>query len=131
MYKRTLDAVERASHNGRKQARNFSSTASIEKKVAALAKFCMELSENSLQDLKRFMTEHHLPWPEKSPWDPLAILLDLSGNWNIHLWFQVNVRWSPFRVESSEPVLKIVPSATFRSWIATMRLFVGRPTEST
>ncbi|KAL3227120.1 hypothetical protein MRX96_048841 [Rhipicephalus microplus] len=52
MYKRTLDAVERASHNGRKQARNFSSTASIEKKVAALAKSCMELSENSLLDIE-------------------------------------------------------------------------------
>ncbi|KAH7932429.1 hypothetical protein HPB51_029292 [Rhipicephalus microplus] len=38
MYKRVLDAVERASHNGRKQARNFLSTASVEKKAAALAK---------------------------------------------------------------------------------------------
>ncbi|KAH7952639.1 hypothetical protein HPB51_028204 [Rhipicephalus microplus] len=131
MYKRVLDAVERASHNGRKQARNFLSTASVEKKAAALAKSCMELSENSLQDLKRFMTEHHLPWPGKSPWDPLAIFLDLSGNWNIHLRFQVNVRLSPFHVGSSEPVLKIVPSGAFRSWIATMRLFVGHSTGST
>ncbi|KAL3184764.1 hypothetical protein MRX96_005865 [Rhipicephalus microplus] len=70
MYKRVLGAVERASHNGRKQARHFSSTASVEKKVAALAKSCMELSENSLQDLKRFMAEHHQPWPEKSPLGP-------------------------------------------------------------
>ncbi|KAL3206459.1 hypothetical protein MRX96_040045 [Rhipicephalus microplus] len=67
MYKRALDAVERAFHNCRKEARNFSSTPSVEKKVAALAKSCMELSQNSLQDLKRFMTEHHLQWPEKIP----------------------------------------------------------------
>ncbi|KAH8025566.1 hypothetical protein HPB51_010024 [Rhipicephalus microplus] len=131
MYKRALDAVERAFHNGRKQARNFSSMASVEKKVAALVKSCMELSENSLQDLKRFMTEHHHQWPAKSPWDSLAILLNLSGNWNIYLWFQVNVRLSPFRVGSSEPVPKIVPSAAFRSWIATMRLFLGHRTRST
>ncbi|KAL3227124.1 hypothetical protein MRX96_048845 [Rhipicephalus microplus] len=74
------------------------------------------------------------PAPENQknpPWDPLAILLDLSGNCNIHLWFQVNVRLSSFRVGSTEPVLKIVPSAAFRSWIATMRLFVGHPTGST
>ncbi|KAH7983951.1 hypothetical protein HPB52_015723 [Rhipicephalus sanguineus] len=130
MYKRALNTVKRASHNGRNQARASSSVASVEKKVAALARSCMELSESSLQDLKRFMSEHHLPWPEKSRWDPLAILLDLSGNWNIHLWFQVNVRLSPFRVGSTEPVLKIVPSAAFRSWIATMRLFIGHPTGS-
>ncbi|KAL3184778.1 hypothetical protein MRX96_005879 [Rhipicephalus microplus] len=70
MYKRALDEVERASYNGRKQARNFSSTSSVEKKVAALAKSCVKLSENSLQDLKKFMTEHYLPWPEKSPLGP-------------------------------------------------------------
>ncbi|XP_037560143.2 endothelin-converting enzyme-like 1 [Dermacentor silvarum] len=131
MYKRALTAIKRVSQDSHNQAKTASSAMSVEKKVAALAKSCMELSESSLEDLKRFMFERHLPWPERSRWDPLAILLDLSGNWNVHLWFQVNIRLSPFRVGSTEPVLKIVPSAAFRSWMATMRAFAGHPTGST
>ncbi|XP_075534770.1 endothelin-converting enzyme-like 1 [Dermacentor variabilis] len=130
MYKRALNAIKRASQDSQNQAQTASSATSVEKKVAALARSCMELSESSLQDLRRFMFERHLPWPEKSRWDPLAILLDLSGNWNVHLWFQIYIRLSPLRVGSTEPVLKIVPSAAFRSWMATMRAFAGHPTGS-
>ncbi|KAH6948674.1 hypothetical protein HPB50_025847 [Hyalomma asiaticum] len=130
MYKRALSVIKRASQNGSYQAEITSSTSGVEKKVASLARSCMELSESSLPDLKRFMSERHLPWPQKSRWHPLAILVDLSGNWNIHLWFEVNVRLSPFRVGSTEPVLKIAPSAAFRSWVAIMRAFVGQPTET-
>ncbi|XP_070376927.1 uncharacterized protein [Dermacentor albipictus] len=130
MYERGLNAIKLASLESHNQAQCASSAISVEKKVAALARSCVELSESSLQDLRTFMFERHLPWPEKSRWDPLAILLDLSGKWNVHLWFQVNIRLSPLRVGSIEPVLKIVPSAAFRSWMATMRAFAGHPTGS-
>ncbi|KAH6945684.1 hypothetical protein HPB50_009609 [Hyalomma asiaticum] len=130
MYEHALSAIKSVSLNESYQAEVILFSTSVEKKVAALARSCVELSESSLQDLKRFMSERHLPWPRKSRWDPLAILLDLSGNWNIHLWFQVDVTLSPFRVGSTEPVLKITPSAAFRSWIATMRAFVSHPTGS-
>ncbi|KAL3245946.1 hypothetical protein MRX96_058069 [Rhipicephalus microplus] len=77
------------------------------------------------------MSEHHLSWPEEPHSGPLAILLDLFGRWNTQFRFQVNVRLSPFRVESNKPELKFVPRAPFRSWIATMRLLIGKFTEST
>ncbi|XP_065300863.1 endothelin-converting enzyme-like 1 [Dermacentor albipictus] len=130
MYKHALNVIQQAFQDSHNQAQAVSSVTSVEKKVAALARSCIELAESSLQDLRRFMFERHLPWPEKSRWDPLAILLDLSGNWNVHLWFQVNIRLSPLHVGSTEPVLKIVPSAAFRSWMATMRAFAGHPTGS-
>ncbi|XP_070396898.1 uncharacterized protein [Dermacentor albipictus] len=130
MYERLLNAIKLASLESHNQAQYASSASSVEKKVAALARSCVELSETSLQDLRTFMFERHLPWPEKSRWDPLAILLDLSGNWKVRLWFQVNIRLSPLRVGSIEPVLMIVPSAAFRSWMATMRAFAGNPTGS-
>ncbi|KAH6932841.1 hypothetical protein HPB50_010235 [Hyalomma asiaticum] len=130
MYEHALSAIKSASQNGSYQAEFTSSTSSVEKKVAALARSCVQLSESSLQDPKRFMSERHLPRPRKDRWEPFAIILDLSGNRNIRLWFHVDVRVSPFRVGSTEPVMKIPSSAAFRSWIATMRAYVGRPTGS-
>ncbi|XP_065300892.1 endothelin-converting enzyme-like 1 [Dermacentor albipictus] len=130
MYKHALNVIQQASQDSHNKAQAVWSVTSVEKKVTALARSCIELSESSLQDLRRFMFERHLPWPEKSRWDPLAILLDLSGNWNVHLWFQVSIRLSPLHYGSTEPVLKIVPSAAFRSWMATMRAFTGHPTGS-
>ncbi|KAH6932842.1 hypothetical protein HPB50_010236 [Hyalomma asiaticum] len=128
MYKRALSAIKRATTNGSYTAEATSFTISVERKGAGLARSCMELPESSLQDMKKFMTQRRLPWPVKCRWHPLAILLELSGNWNIHLWFQIHARLSPFRVRSTEPVLKIPPSVAFLSWIATMRAFVGHPT---
>ncbi|KAH7941671.1 hypothetical protein HPB49_015943 [Dermacentor silvarum] len=128
MYKRTLNGIKRASQDSGNHAQVASSSTSVEEKAAALAKSCMAHSpENTVQDLKSFMCDRHLPWPEKCRWDPLAIVLDLSANGNVHLWFQVSIRL-PFRVGITEPVLKIMPSAAFRSWIACMRVITGHPT---
>ncbi|KAL1469807.1 hypothetical protein MTO96_024789 [Rhipicephalus appendiculatus] len=64
--------------------------------------------------------------PKTSRWDLLEILLDLSGNWNVHLWFHVSFELAPFRGGTGEPVLRIGHSAAFHAWIATMRMFVGQ-----
>ncbi|KAH7941822.1 hypothetical protein HPB49_017715 [Dermacentor silvarum] len=93
MYKRTLNGIKRASQDSGNHAQVASSSTSVEEKAAALAKSCMaHSSENTVQDLKSFMCDRHLPWPEKCRWDPLAIVLDLSANGNVHLWFQKYVR---------------------------------------
>ncbi|KAL1480432.1 hypothetical protein MTO96_051031 [Rhipicephalus appendiculatus] len=63
---------------------------------------------------------------KKSRWDLLEILLDLSGNWNVHLWFHVSFELAPFRGGTGEPVLRIGHSAAFHAWIATMRMFAGQ-----
>ncbi|XP_070376921.1 uncharacterized protein [Dermacentor albipictus] len=80
MYERALNAIKLASQDSHNQAQSASSGTSVEKKVGALARSCVDISESSLQDLRRVMFERPLPWPERSRWDPLAILLDLSGN---------------------------------------------------
>ncbi|XP_037499240.1 uncharacterized protein LOC119373288 [Rhipicephalus sanguineus] len=126
MYGRALRAIEWSyedigGHHPSKQ-----SASGVAKKVAGLAKSCMELSQSSLSDLKRFMVERHLPWPNTSRWDLLEILLDLSGNWNVHLWFHVSFELAPFRGGTGEPLLRIGQSAAFHAWIATIRMFAGQ-----
>ncbi|KAL3206466.1 hypothetical protein MRX96_040052 [Rhipicephalus microplus] len=91
------------------RARNFSSTPSVEKKVAAPGKVLHGIVTEQPTRSEEVYDRTPSAMARKSPWDPLAILLDLSGNWSIRLWFQVNVRLSAFRVGSSEPVPKIVP----------------------
>ncbi|KAH7941488.1 hypothetical protein HPB49_014339 [Dermacentor silvarum] len=126
MYKHALNGIKRASQDSRNQAQAASSTSSIQERVAALARSYMESSsESSLQNLKRLMSDNHLSWRPTSDNHPLAILLDPSANGNAHLWFQVSISLSSLRVGSTVPVLKIVPSTAFRSWIASMRVFTG------
>ncbi|XP_070376919.1 endothelin-converting enzyme-like 1 isoform X2 [Dermacentor albipictus] len=127
MYGRALKAIEWSSEHSGSQYFAAPSALSVEKKVAGLAKSCMELSQSSLPDLKRFMAARHLPWPKTSRWDLLEILLDLSGNWNVHLWFHVSFELAPLRGGTGEPVLKIGHSAAFHAWIATTRAFAGQP----
>ncbi|XP_049516985.1 uncharacterized protein LOC125942769 [Dermacentor silvarum] len=127
MYGRALNAIEWSTEDGSSPYFAVPSALSVDKKVAGLAKSCMELSQSSLPDLKKFMAERHLPWPKTSRWDLLEILLDLSGNWNVHLWFHVSFELAPLRGGTGEPVLKIGHSAAFHAWIATTRAFAGQP----
>ncbi|KAH7942227.1 hypothetical protein HPB49_022222 [Dermacentor silvarum] len=126
MHKRALNGIKRGFQDNGNHAEAASSTTSVQERVAALARSYMERSsESSLQNLKRLMSDNHLSWPPTGDNHPLAILLDMSANWNVHLWFQVRVSLSSFRVGSTVLVLKIVPSTDFRSWIASMRVYTG------
>ncbi|XP_075526680.1 endothelin-converting enzyme-like 1 [Dermacentor variabilis] len=130
MYGHALNAIEWSTEDGGSQYFAAPSPLSVEKKVAGLAKSCMELSQSSLPDLKKFMAARHLPWPKASRWDLLEILLDLSGNWNVHLWFHVSFELAPLRGGTGEPVLKVGHSAAFHAWIATTRAFAGQPAKT-
>ncbi|KAH9381665.1 hypothetical protein HPB48_022903 [Haemaphysalis longicornis] len=130
MYSRALNSIHWMSLDANSKEFTASVASSVEQKVARFARSCMHF-ESSLGDLKKFMAEHHLPWPKAPRWDLLEILLDLSGNWNLHLWFQLAFEMTPFRGGTGEPVLRITQSTAFGTWIALMRSFAGQPVAST
>ncbi|KAH9367957.1 hypothetical protein HPB48_011664 [Haemaphysalis longicornis] len=127
MYRRALNTIHWPRLDIGSKEFATSAASSVEQKVAGFARSCMHLSESSLEDLKKFLADRHLPWPKASRWDLLEILLDLSGNWNLHLWFEVTFA---FHGGAVEPVLRISPSASFGAWIAFVRSFVGQPVAS-
>ncbi|KAK8784990.1 hypothetical protein V5799_008649 [Amblyomma americanum] len=120
MYDRALSSIQSVAWNLSNQD---TSTSSVQKRLATLVTSCIDLSESSLGSLKWFMARHYLPWPEASRKDLLDIFLDLSGNYNFHLWFQISVDLSRDRSKTGDPLLKMGPSPSFRVWIALMRTF--------
>ncbi|KAK8784994.1 hypothetical protein V5799_008653 [Amblyomma americanum] len=128
MYDRVLSAIGSVAWN---LSNHDTPTSSVQKRVATLVASCIELPKSSLGSLKWFMAEHYLPWPETSRKDLLDILLDLSGNYNFHLWFQIRVDQSRDRSKTEEPLLKMGPSSTFRVWIALIRTFGIQPRGTT
>ncbi|KAK8766857.1 hypothetical protein V5799_006362 [Amblyomma americanum] len=126
MYSRALNSVQRAPQFYRSNGIPTRSAQCAPKKAAALVKSCMRHSKNGFEKLKTFMAEHHLPWPMTSPKDLLDILFDLSGKWNIHLWFQVTFDFVPYQAGTGDPLLKIGSSAIFGAWKALMRTFDGQ-----
>ncbi|KAL3248999.1 hypothetical protein MRX96_056224 [Rhipicephalus microplus] len=131
MYGRAHSAIEWRSEDVSGLRSVGKSAFGVANKVAGLVKSCKEISQSSLPELKRFMAERHLPWPMTSRWDLLEILLDLSGNWNLHLWFHVSFELAPFRGGTGEPVLRIGHSVAFHTWITTMRMFAGQRARAT
>ncbi|KAK8787289.1 hypothetical protein V5799_022936 [Amblyomma americanum] len=123
MRSRALNTIEWAPSNNSRPVAVASSEWSVQERVAALARSCIDIPESSLDALKRFMAERHLPWPKTSGWDLLEVLLDLSGNWNVHLWFQVTFELAASSDRRGEPVMKISHSAAFLAWVASMRTF--------
>ncbi|KAK8759202.1 hypothetical protein V5799_003166, partial [Amblyomma americanum] len=123
MYSRALNSVKRAPQFYRSSGIPARSAPSDQKKVAALVRACKRHSKNGSDELKTFMGGHHLPWPMTSPKDLLDILFDISGNWNVHLWFQVTLDLSPYQAGTGDPLLKIGSSAMFGAWKALMRTF--------
>ncbi|KAK8758348.1 hypothetical protein V5799_004020, partial [Amblyomma americanum] len=63
MYGRALNAIERAPRDILKPIPVQSVASSVIRSVIESARACIESSESSLQRLKMFMAEHHLPWP--------------------------------------------------------------------
>ncbi|XP_064487962.1 neprilysin-2-like [Ornithodoros turicata] len=63
-------------------------------KVVAFYESCIAMLKgdvNAIEDLKEFLSARRLPWPRESPkgTDPLEVLVDLSVNWMIGVWFNV------------------------------------------
>ncbi|KAH9367990.1 hypothetical protein HPB48_010095 [Haemaphysalis longicornis] len=130
MYRSALNTIYWTRVDIGRRGLTTSAASSVGQKVAGFARSCMYLRKSSMEHLKNFLAERHLPWPNASVRDLLEILLDLSGNWNLHLWFQVTFEMTPFRGGAVEPVLRISHSAAFGAWIAFMRPFAGQPAAS-
>ncbi|KAH9368308.1 hypothetical protein HPB48_008026 [Haemaphysalis longicornis] len=126
VYSRAFNAILWPRLDESNREFTLSDARGVEEKMIEFARSCMHFAESILGDVKKFMADRHLPWPNASRWDLLEVLLDLSGNWNLHLWFQVIFEMAPFRGGTGEPVLRISHSTAFRTWIATMRSFAGR-----
>ncbi|KAL3208369.1 hypothetical protein MRX96_039251 [Rhipicephalus microplus] len=110
MYGRVLNALAWSHNEGSSHEDSFEPpTLSVQNKVAGFAKSCMELARSSLYDLKKFMTERHLPWPDSSRWDLLEIVLHISGNCNVHLWFHFSFELASLRDGTGKPVLIVWP----------------------
>ncbi|KAL3245624.1 hypothetical protein MRX96_058370 [Rhipicephalus microplus] len=128
MYIRALNAIGWSYEGTGGHHSTRSSELGVEKIVAGLAKSAIRLSTSSLPELKQFMAERHLPWPKKSCWGLLEILLDLSGKWNVHVWLHLSFGLAPFRGGIKESILRIGHSATFHRWITTMWMLVSQRT---
>lgn len=72
-------------------------TLSATRKAAAMFKSCVNRTgqdvEGSTQQLRSFMLRCRLSWPKEpvSDVEPLDILLDLTINWQLPLWFRIQV----------------------------------------
>ncbi|KAL1419556.1 hypothetical protein MTO96_025297 [Rhipicephalus appendiculatus] len=65
----------------------------VGRKAAAMFNSCMTETGSHVNILKNFMNAHGLVWPEKPDEHslPANALFDLSFNWNVNLWFALNV----------------------------------------
>ncbi|KAH7972730.1 hypothetical protein HPB52_016329 [Rhipicephalus sanguineus] len=65
----------------------------VGRKAAAMFNSCMTETGSHVDILKKFMNAHGLVWPEEPDENrlPADALLDLSFNWNVHLWFTLNI----------------------------------------
>ncbi|KAH9380298.1 hypothetical protein HPB48_011288 [Haemaphysalis longicornis] len=84
-------------------------------KVAALVHSCLH-GRRETAELAAFLRARGiLPYRQRSPADLLAILVDLSANWGIHLWFELHMgSWS-----NGTPAVYIGRSKALAEW-ATM-----------
>ncbi|XP_077489255.1 kell blood group glycoprotein-like [Amblyomma americanum] len=130
MYTHALNEIENDPGFAMSKNTAAASVPNVRKRIADLVASCVQYSRNSLHELKIFLAERHLPWPATSPRDLLEILLDFSGKWNLHLWFQMTLDLAPYRSGTGEPLLKIANSAKFRAWIALMRAMSGQRKET-
>ncbi|XP_050037191.2 membrane metallo-endopeptidase-like 1 [Dermacentor andersoni] len=65
----------------------------IVRKVIAMYNMCLRTKGSPIEIMKEFMQARGISWPEKphEPVSPIKVLLDLSLNWNVHLWFTMKI----------------------------------------
>ncbi|KAH8033437.1 hypothetical protein HPB51_012890 [Rhipicephalus microplus] len=78
------------------------------RKVDAAFSSCMltspEDSRRGISDLKSFMRQLRISWPDAplEKVDPLGVLLDLSLNWRLDIWFSAALRRCPYGCAPSD-----------------------------
>lgn len=100
--------------------KNGQRLSTVSGKVSALVRSCMNISDN-VGELVQFLRERNLPWPQPPTANLLSVLMDLSANWNTHLWFHVVVSASPDSVNATEPVIEFRKSEHLLTWLAMLK----------
>nr|XP_054926280.1 uncharacterized protein LOC126530400 [Dermacentor andersoni] len=65
----------------------------VGKKATAMFNRCVTQKESQVRIMKEFMKARGIVWPEnpEKPVPPVKALFDLSFNWNVHLWFTLEI----------------------------------------
>ncbi|CAN7994116.1 unnamed protein product, partial [Ixodes hexagonus] len=76
-----------------------------------------------------FLKERHLPWPHRPTLNLISILVDLSVNWNVNLWFEVVIPSTPPNKNDSAqgPIIQFRNSAQLLAWFRTISAFGQTP----
>ncbi|KAG0414114.1 hypothetical protein HPB47_008754 [Ixodes persulcatus] len=94
---------------------------SVAGKIGALVRSCLAISTHGLNELVQFLKDRHLPWPYHPKLNLLSILVDLSVNWNIHVWFEVVVPSTLDKNGSVQrPTIEFRNSAQLQAWFKTL-----------
>ncbi|KAH9367849.1 hypothetical protein HPB48_003106 [Haemaphysalis longicornis] len=83
--------------------------------VGALLRSCLRRHRavgGGLNKLSRFLAERGLHWPHKLTRPLLEVLVDLSVNWNMHLWFQLDI----VAGDGTRPAVVLRKSPSILSW---------------
>ncbi|XP_064454930.1 uncharacterized protein LOC135366194 [Ornithodoros turicata] len=113
-YKHILDVAL-------KQPDRHNGNSTVVQKVAGLIRSCLRV-QKGLKELQQFLADRRLPWPRRSTVDIVEILVDLSANWGLHLWFQIVVLDKTGNI--SRPAIELRHSETLRTWMVTSRTLI-------
>ncbi|KAL1481926.1 hypothetical protein MTO96_015242 [Rhipicephalus appendiculatus] len=114
-------ARSRAQRDAQTQALSTALSAREGGHVGALVRACLRRGPDANGDLEllsRFLEDRGLPWPRDPTLPLLEVLVDLSANWNLHLWFQLDV------TVGEKPAVELRRSPSLVRWVRTRR--VGR-----
>ncbi|KAK8764830.1 hypothetical protein V5799_032561 [Amblyomma americanum] len=91
--------------------------------VGALVRACLrrDVYRNGLEQLEQFLAERGLPWPRTLTRPLLEVLIDLSANWNLHLWFRVDITAG----ENQRPTVQFRQSPELVQWIDEQHMRQG------
>lgn len=105
-----------------------SANTSVAGKIGALVRSCLAISTSGMNELVIFLKERHLPWPHRPTLNLLSILVDLSVNWNINLWFDVIVPSSHRKNGSGTvPILEFRKSRQLLAWLKMLSELGHKP----
>ncbi|KAH9367003.1 hypothetical protein HPB48_021513 [Haemaphysalis longicornis] len=94
-----------------------SSASSTAQKVAALVHSCMYARRHPAELASFLRARRILPYRQRKPGDLLGILVDLSVNWDIHIWFQMRI----ILRSRNTPAVHIGRSQSLADWAAMVK----------
>ncbi|KAH7952141.1 hypothetical protein HPB52_019259 [Rhipicephalus sanguineus] len=118
----TGSARSRAERDAQTQALSTAFSDRESGHVGALVRACLRQGHGAVNDLellRRFLEDRGLPWPRDPTLSLLEVLVDLSANWNLHLWFQLDV------TVGETPAVEFRRSPSLLGWIRTRRMRRG------